>query len=415
MGSIEFVSAEPPQIALQGTGGTENSTVSFRVVGSTGAPIQNLEVDFSLNTGVGGLEILPVTATTDANGIASTVVSAGSVATSVRVTATERTSNISTQSSQLVVSTGIPDLDSFSIARTVIAVEGFNFDGITSTVTVRAADAFNNPVPDGTAISFYTEGGAIDASCSTIDSTGSCEVTWRSQNPRPTGDLFGGGDPRPGRVTVIAYAIGNESFQDQNGNGRYDDGESFTDIGEAFANENESMLAGESTYDIGEFFVDFDQNTVRNTADGLYTGVLCAEGATCSTQTTLTVFATATIVMSTSVPSADMLFEGGVLIPQGTQLDFARGQTRQFQVFISDSNGNPMPASTTVAAAITGSDYSIGGTTGVQIQDASEPAFFPGVMTIGAPDSSAAVEVLTLTLTTPEGVVSTLSWTLNTP
>ena len=75
-------------------------------------------------------------------------------------------------------------------------------------VQVLAADHFNNPVPNGTAISFTTEGGAIDGSCLTDD--GGCSVTWRSQRPRLP----------DGRFTILATAIGNESFLDSERNNK---------------------------------------------------------------------------------------------------------------------------------------------------------------------------------------------------
>ena len=247
----------PEQIAIEGTGGTENSTIVFRVLGATGVPLENIDVDFALNTTVGGLALSTTAATTNAQGEVQTVVAAGSVATSVRVTATITSEGISTQSSRLVVSTGIPDSDSFSISVSQFNPEAFDFDGIEVEVTARAADAFNNPIPVNTSISFYTEGGSIDPSCST-DAAGACSVTWRSQNPRPGN----------GVTTILAHVIGNESFTDGNGNGRYDDGEVFDDLGEAFADEDE-----DGGYDDNvEFFVDFNENFDRDAADGMYNG-----------------------------------------------------------------------------------------------------------------------------------------------
>ncbi|MFW8341613.1 hypothetical protein ACOICY_29205, partial [Klebsiella pneumoniae] len=68
---------------------------------------------------------------------------------------------ISSQSSVLVISTGKPDQDSFSLSAETLNAEGWDVDGTAVKVTARLADAFNNPVPDGTAVYFTTEGGAI--------------------------------------------------------------------------------------------------------------------------------------------------------------------------------------------------------------------------------------------------------------
>src|SRR5690606_5403994 len=46
--SIQFLDAEPNQISLKGTGGTETSVVRFLVRGSTGAPIKDTCVEFQL-------------------------------------------------------------------------------------------------------------------------------------------------------------------------------------------------------------------------------------------------------------------------------------------------------------------------------------------------------------------------------
>jgi hypothetical protein len=86
VGSIQFVSADPDNIGLLGTGGVgrqETSTVRFAVTDSTGGPVSGATVDFSLSTTIGGIQLTPTTATSDVQGFAQTVISAGSVATSV--------------------------------------------------------------------------------------------------------------------------------------------------------------------------------------------------------------------------------------------------------------------------------------------------------------------------------------------
>ena len=86
--------------------------------------------------------------------------------TAARVTATLSATQIATQSEQLAISTGIPDQNSMSLAFDRLAVDG-TCDGERINVTLRMADRFNNPVPEGTAANFRTEGGAIQAQCFT--------------------------------------------------------------------------------------------------------------------------------------------------------------------------------------------------------------------------------------------------------
>ncbi|GGP83030.1 hypothetical protein [Shewanella ulleungensis] len=321
VGSIVFVSATPENISILGTGGTESSIVQFKVLDKNSNLVANQNVKFSLNTSVGGVGIDPIEATTDSDGLVQTVVTTGTVATSLRVTATVDNSAvpvISSQSSQLIVSTGIPDQDSFSVAATLLNAEGWDVDGTTVTITARMADAFNNPVPDGTTVSFTTEGGSIEDACQTVD--GACSVLWTSQLPRPEGqsllnaagqmvrnpdatlgydstlDIYGNiyGQKYGGRATITATAIGEESFPDLNGNGRFDaseasefltgtdvTGQSF-DLNDAFNDYNEDgffnpQQTGGQTGGSLEELVDFNSNEVFDLKDGKYNGVLCSE------------------------------------------------------------------------------------------------------------------------------------------
>ena len=121
IGSIAFISATPSNITLKGvgsTGGSATSTVIFKVLDTSGGPRAGATVTFALNTSVGGITMAPATAVTDANGQVQTIVSGGTVATTVRVTATTSASggNISTESNALTVSTGIPTSHNVSLA-----------------------------------------------------------------------------------------------------------------------------------------------------------------------------------------------------------------------------------------------------------------------------------------------------------
>lgn len=207
IGSIAFLSATPKNISLQGVGGQESSVLIFKVLDSNGNPIANKRVNFSLNTSVGGIVLNPANASTNAAGIVQTVVNSGTVHTSIRVTAeiADTSPIVRTQSSELVVSTGIPDQDSFSLSASVLNPEAWDHDGAKVIITARLADAYNNPVPDNTVVSFTTEGGAIEDSCVTVKS--SCSVTWTSQSVRPSGQILGGSNVGPtvilGKVNIL--------------------------------------------------------------------------------------------------------------------------------------------------------------------------------------------------------------------
>ena len=268
-GSIEFLSATPTLIAIMGTGGaglSETSAVKFRVKSTQGLPVANQLVNFALNTSVGGLVVAPASGYTNGNGEITTVVRSGAVATGVRVTASTLAGGVTltSQSSQLTVSTGLPDQNSTSISASLLNPEALNWDGETITVNAHLADHFNNPVPDGTSVSFITEGGAIESSC--LTNKGGCSVTWTSQVPRPTDH----------RVTILMTAVGNESFFDEDGNGSYSngDGEPYNDsnvngvLDEPFTDANSNGKFDEpftdtnvnGLYDFGEPFVDYNHN-----------------------------------------------------------------------------------------------------------------------------------------------------------
>lgn len=385
VGSIEFVSASPTNIGLQGSGaGSESSTVVFRVKDTNGNPVNGVVVDFALNTQVGGINLNPVQATSDSQGLVQTVVNSGTVATTVRVTATVNGSNpaISTQSSQLVVSTGVPDQNSISLSADVLNPEGWGIDGIEVNVTARLADHFGNPVPDGTAVNFIAEGGSIQPSCTTVN--GACTVKWVSQNPRPTGQTLDGnnadpevvntlGQPYGGRVTILATAIGEESFPDQNGNNRFDASEMTAfggldiagnpfDLKEAFVDYNEDGLYnpaegfGANQPDASgnlEEFVDFNNDGIFNQNDGLYNGFLCSqpEHSGCSSQKSINVRASLVLVMSGSVPRLVLtktIDSANPNDPNDSVVNIQGEGTGSVEVVIADLHNQPMPAGTTV-------------------------------------------------------------------
>ncbi|WP_156912162.1 Ig-like domain-containing protein [Citrifermentans bremense] len=331
--SISFVSASPVTIGLKGMGGVgvqDSSLVNFKVVDTVGNPKANQAVTFALNTNVGGLTLSTATGSTDSNGLVSTRVQSGVIATPVRVTASTvvGSTTLTTQSDQLTVSTGVPSQDGFSVSLGNMNPEAYNYDGVTSSVTARLSDHFHNPVPDGTAVSFTTSGGMIDPSCVTVK--GTCTVNWTSQNPRPT---IAGGALANGRAVVLAYALGEEYFLDLNGNGLADVGvDTIQDDPEAFRDDNENGV-----HDATETFIDFNGDRLYSAGDGKYNGVLQGSGNS-GAAISKHVFSNSVLIMSTSAAS----------ITTSTNTLLAPGL---FTVTVSDLNGNTMPSGTTITTA----------------------------------------------------------------
>lgn len=404
VGSIEFISAAPENIGILGTGalgGAESSTVKFKVLDTNSNPVNNQVVNFTLNTNVGGIKLIPTSATTNSEGIVQTVVNSGTVATTVRVQAgiAESSPQIASQSSLLVISTGVPDQDSFSLSASTLNPEGWDIDGTEVEITARMADAFNNPVPDGTAVSFTTEGGSVDPSCVTVN--GVCTVIWRSQLPRPDGHVLGDvnnalhasetsntmGQTYGGRVTILATAIGEESFPDLNGNGRFDASEMVGflgnnisglsyDLKEAFVDFNEDGLfnPSETGGEAGGYLEvpgsgDFNSNSTFDLNDGKYNGVLCsipAHDGCSSIQKSLNVRRSLVLVMSGSTAhlcidkTPDNVGSQQMLIP--VENNDAVATSRKFDLCnsdhqIQDHDNDPLTAN--VDSINSGNDASI--------------------------------------------------------
>jgi len=395
IGSIIYKSATPTIISLKGVGSTaipETSTVVFQVLDQSGGPVSGAQVVFSLNTAVGGISVDPGPITSDVNGNVITTVHAGTVATPVRVTATVQSTNpaISTQSNQLTVSTGIPTQNAFSLATSCHNVEALNIDGVTVAVTARLADRFSNPVADGTAVSFNSGGGHIQPSCQTTSNStesGFCTVNWVSADPRPTAGSGG----RAGRSTIMAMAIGEESFVDGNGNGAFDNAESFTDLAERYRDDN-----GNGVYDAGEFFYDFNNDGVRNAADGIFNGVLCNDTTgRCDTSKQSTGIATNNlIIMSGSTPD-------NVSPAAGTTLAAASiaAGLKTYLFLVADANNNPMPAGTVVSATVQGTGLSIATPSSFTYPCTVEPLTYAFTVTVSG--TAAANGLLVLDVKTP--------------
>ena len=326
--SIQFVSANPSTIVLKGTGGAglvESSLVRFRVVDTNNLPVSPaVNVTFDLTTRAGDILLdgstAAVTKLTDANGEASVTVQSGTAPTAVWVTA-RMSDTLLTQSNQLRISTGRPSQDRFSIAASVPNIDGLTVNGVTTTITAIASDRLGNPVPDGTAINFISGGAQIEPSCATTN--GTCKVTFTSANPRPAN----------GRVAVIAYSLGEESFVDDNGNNKYDDGEKFNDLGDVFIDNN-----GDNVWDPGEQSISFKAGNSSACVSGDSTSPSApSKGLTCDGKWGAAhVRQSAQIVLSGNAPAT----------PSLTTVAMSGGCSQQVSINLKDALGNAMPAGT---------------------------------------------------------------------
>ncbi len=410
IGSISFISSTPSNITLKGVGsagGSATSTVVFKVLDTSGGPRAGASVTFSLNTSVGGITMSPASAVSDATGQVQTIVSGGTVATTVRVTATTTASGgakISTQSNALTISTGIATSHNISLAVKCQNVESWDIDAVTVPVTVSMTDRFSNPVPDGTTANFQTTLGGIQATCqtgATTSGSGACVVNWASKapyavngNPQSTAGTTNAAyctglgqsmglcnGTTNGRSPIMVTAIGEESFIDATGSGVFNTAldtvgfdpanadnnfqpgqpnpnnqvaKPWDDTSEPFLNEWELYDSyGTPTYVLGEPFIDFNNNGKRDGPDGLVESALC-EGSLCSTAgSSVAISANNIIVLSGSTANLQVLSPAG-----GAPYSYNNGNTTTsvsslaLTVEIFDDRLNQMPAGTTVVATL---------------------------------------------------------------
>jgi len=431
LGSIEFISAEPTEIVIKGTGGQgnqETSALTFKVKSSLGNVLAQQQVTFELDTSIGGIILSRYSGLTNSQGLITTQVTAGTVPTSVRVTAKSAmiingdTINVQTQSDLLSINTGLAEQRSMTIAATVLNPEAIN--GETSIITAWLADNFNNPVPDGTTVNFTSEGGNIDPTCNTVD--GKCSVTWEASEPRLTDH----------RSTILATAKGHESFFDTNGNNIFDDNDGiaildsgvssgfsrhnaevsgFIDMSEAWRDDN----ANNSKDDNEVIYFDDNSDGKFSAADGKFNGPQC-QGILCSTEVpSITLRKSLELVMSDSNPHYILALSAGGIVYTNSYLNTNRdigniGNSVELGLTFSfaDSALQTLPMGTTIAVSI--SNGELAGQISKTVANNNSSGYgsmsFIIINPIGGDPST---ETLTITITTPKGLVTILVKTMS--
>ena len=334
--NIVFVSATPARIYLAGSPGVSQSLLQFKLVDSNNNAVQgeNIELRLTLRpTGTylgstAGTTVL--TQPTNADGTVEVAVNAGAQPGPVQVQATLVSNTaVKNVSNALSVASGLPVQRAFSLSVSTFNIEAWNRDGVTTDITLRIADRLGNPVPDGTTVNFISEGGQVVASCNTsgaaTNSTSGCTVQLASQDPRPT----------DGRLTVLAWAQGEENFTDAGTptNNVYDAGEAFDDLGQPYldTNENNAYNAG---VDVtvgtapGTAACPAGAQSVANTCDGAWSRALVRE-------------------------SAVIVFSGDVPHLADVSGPTTANNRCTYRFTVRDLHDNPMPAGTTLAVADT--------------------------------------------------------------
>jgi len=365
--NLSFVSANPSAIFLANSGGASQAIVTFKLVNARGEALLGQDVLLTLKTQTSGAvkasfgsvgNTLPLTTTTDATGSVSVPVFSGTVPTSVIVNAAlVANPAIQVDSAVLTIASGRAVQSRMSLSTEKFALEGLNIDGTVGNLRVILADRQGNPVPDGTAVNFVTESGLVNpAVCYTggvqDPATGvfsepgnsSCSVSIWTIEPRPFN----------GRATVLAYVSGEEDFVDLNFNNIYDAGDTFTDLGNAFRDDNENLI-----FDAGEFSVPRTGSVGSGNGCPGYLGRpgSCdgVWGAADVRRQIVVIFASSTAIITPSSLVADTVYPDSS--PATKTLDHVT-------VTVADVNGNSMPTGSTVTISAVDDGKSVPGIAG---------------------------------------------------
>lgn len=386
---IQFVEASPSRIYQAGSTGVTTSIVKFKVIDSLGAGVSSIPVTASLTNTDGGINFCgsPSSAVnSDSQGIVSFSVCSGTLPATVQVRARLDTlPSVFTDSNLLSIQTGLPTQRFFDISASQLNIYAggrftTRFNGNQTQITVFAADRQGNPVPPGTPIVFVSEGGQLvtsGASSCVIGSDGRCSVTLVGQDYRPLGSPLG--DPRPGRVTVLAYADGEESFVDSNFNNRYDAGELFEDLGSPFLDKDENGSFAASYVNLvdgtneGEFIYPMPAGAAGSVACPSNANVGLSVQNSCNGS-----WDGYTKVRRSMV----IIFSGGEIghpdayhasIPTDKRTSVLQRSRGGIVLRVADLNGNPLPATTALATEVLGGTDCAAKLIGTTVGNTTEP------------------------------------------
>ena len=167
------------------------------------------------------------------------------------------------------------------------------------TITIRLDD-INDLEVTGQRVRFKTEWGTFVGGDSCVMENNACQVTWRSGNPITA--------PQDCEVAITAFAIGEESFDDFDGDNQFDASESISfDLSEPFLDidGNGSYSLGLVTFEGVPEIIDIDNQAgapggdgKHNPADGRFTGVTCSDGnPQCTSNTSMVIHARSHILI----------------------------------------------------------------------------------------------------------------------
>lgn len=326
--SIVVDSVTPGTIGVIGSGKPDVANITFAVNDAAGNPVPDGNtVNFSIITPLGGGEELSPAEDSTVDGQVTVALQSGTVSGTVAVNAVytrEDGTPISTEARVTIVS-GRPEAKHLSLAAEYLNIAGGTEFGLQDTISAYLGDRYGNVVPDGTSVSFMTEGGTIGESTGFTTSTSLGVAQAVLQTSNPTTPELDGGDPtaNPGLCRVVVYTPGSEAFYDANGNGVFDEGvdELTKDMSDPYIDANDN-----GQHDPGETYIDADENGAFSPADGEY-------------QKETMIWTSMNIIFSAYLAPIN-------LSPQSFSIPV--GGSQSFTFTLEDEYGNPPVAGTTV-------------------------------------------------------------------
>lgn len=260
------------------------------------------------------------------------------------------------------VVTTLADVNGFRIASTVLNPRAYDYIGTEVELVVTVKDHSNNPVEDGTVVTFIADdNGYVEDQC--VTTSGSCTVVWTSardrSQPADPDALDNNGYANDYIITVMARTIGEDSFIDKNANSLFDDGEIYFTQAEAFldANDNGEYDAGSTDFDE---YSDYNSNGTFDGDDFVDTfrGTSCSNSAKalghCASQ--LEVWDTLRMINSSGgtvfislsdCAGNELAYVRSDGTAMASVLDISGGPTK-YCLEVTDINGNIPPSETTI-------------------------------------------------------------------
>ena len=255
--SIVYTTTENVQLGASGSGSSSSGQIEFTVF-ANGRPAANQRVEISRSFAPSDFSFVtlnnrtPKIVTSDSQGRVVVNVYPGALPGPVEIKAALVSNrNIFALSKSVSIATGRATQKGFSLSTSKNVLAN-GVDGDVSTITARLVDRVGNPVPDGTVVSFISEGGRVTPNCATIK--GICSVEFSTQNPRPVDN----------RVSIVAFVEGDKSYRDTNGDNLY------------------TASVDALIENIGDFFRDDNENNQYDSNLGEFVYRRGASGATCA-------------------------------------------------------------------------------------------------------------------------------------